>query len=384
MKMDFVIFFSIFFSVYGVVNFYIGKRGWDVFPAGSTARYYYLVAFLIVSLSFIGARFLERAFLCPFTSTLVWIGSFWIAAMVYFFFSLLLIDIIRIFNYFFSFLPAVWFQNIQKTKQTLAGILIILVSIIISIGYIQCFFPAIRHISITIHKKAKNFKNLTIALATDIHLGTVINNGRMERIVERINALKPDIVLLAGDIMDEDVGSAFQKDFGRAMSQLKAPLGVYAVTGNHEYISGVEAACQYLTANHVRVLRDETVKIADSFYLVGREDRVKPRFTGERRQSVAELLTHVDKSLPIIMMDHQPIRLSEAQENGVDLQVSGHTHYGQLWPFNFIIQRIYEVPWGYRQKGDTHIYVSSGAATWGPPVRTVNRAEIVEIRVQFD
>ena len=91
----------------------------------------------------------------------------------------------------------------------------------------------------------------------------------------------------------------------------------------------------------------------------------------------------VDKSLPIILMDHQPFKLDEAVRNGVDVQLSGHTHHGQLWPFHFITKKVYELSWGYKLKGNTHVYVSSGVGTWGPPVRTGNRPEIVHLRLRF-
>jgi predicted MPP superfamily phosphohydrolase len=95
-------------------------------------------------------------------------------------------------------------------------------------------------------------------------------------------------------------------------------------------------------------------------------------------------MAEVDKSYPVILMDHQPFRLAEAEANGVDLQLSGHTHHGQLWPFNLITKKVYELSWGYKKKGSTHYYVSCGVGTWGPPIRTANRPEIINIKLQFE
>ena len=94
-------------------------------------------------------------------------------------------------------------------------------------------------------------------------------------------------------------------------------------------------------------------------------------------------MTAVDKACPVILMDHQPFRLDEAARNGIDLQLSGHTHHGQMWPFNFITKKMYELSWGYLKKENTHIYVSCGVGTWGPPVRIGNRPEIVNVRLRF-
>jgi len=123
--------------------------------------------------------------------------------------------------------------------------------------------------------------------------------------------------------------------------------------------------------------------VKNSFTIVGREDRSYNRGSARRRKSLEELMKGVDRSLPVILMDHQPFALEEAVSHSVDLQLSGHTHHGQLWPFNFITKRVYELSWGYLKKGATHIYVSCGVGTWGPPVRTGNRPEIVNIKLSF-
>jgi len=202
--------------------------------------------------------------------------------------------------------------------------------------------------------------------------------------VNRINALKPDIILFAGDLVDEDLAPVIRHDLGKSLTRLSAPLGVYAITGNHEYIGGADKAVRYLEEHGINVLRDSVVLIGNSFYLAGREDRDKNRFSNKARKNLAELLTGVDMAKPVIMMDHQPFRLDDVAAAGVDLQLSGHTHHGQLWPFNYITKAIFELSWGYKQKDKSHFYVSSGYGGWGPPVRTGNRPELVSIRMKFE
>jgi hypothetical protein len=165
--------------------------------------------------------------------------------------------------------------------------------------------------------------------------------------------------------------------------KLEAPLGVYAITGNHEFIGGVERTTDYLASHGLTLLRDTCVHIAGSFYVAGREDRDKLRFTGVKRNELDELLNGIDKSQPIILLDHQPWELDKAQQAGIDLQISGHTHHGQLWPWGYLTQKIFEVSRGYKQKGDSHFYVSTGYGTWGPPVRTGNRPEIMVFDLEF-
>jgi len=167
------------------------------------------------------------------------------------------------------------------------------------------------------------------------------------------------------------------------VTRFKSTFGVYTVMGNHEYIGGAEEAYAYLSNHGVTVLRDRVIKLENSLYLVGREDRSMQRFTGRPRKPLSELMAPVDKRSPVILMDHQPFHLEEGENNGADLQISGHTHHGQLWPNNTITNLVYELSWGYKKRGNTHVYVSSGYGSWGPPVRTGNRPEIVNIRLQF-
>jgi len=131
------------------------------------------------------------------------------------------------------------------------------------------------------------------------------------------------------------------------------------------------------------MLRDTTITVNDALVLVGREDRSISQFSGKRRRPLDELLRNVDRRKAVILLDHQPFQLEEGAQAGVDLQLSGHTHHGQLWPFNYITGKVYENSWGYLAKGNTHIYVSSGIGTWGPPVRLGNRPEIVELTLVF-
>lgn len=382
--MNFIIFISIFFVLYGLSNYYILVRGLQSIPLNSSLRLYYVVIFLFISLSFILGRTIENYWLSPVSTVLIWIGSFWFAAMLYFFISLILIDFLRLLNSLFSIFPKMILNNYAYTKGLLAIVISILVFSIISIGYWNARSPIIREINIRIHKDNISEKSINLVIASDIHLGTIVGKERLDKIVATINSLKADIVLLPGDIIDEDIEPAIRDKLGESLKRISSKYGVFAVTGNHEYIGGVERACRYLAENNIRVLRDESVLINNSIYLVGREDRSINRFAGRQRKSLKDLLLKVDKRRPIVLLDHQPFQIEEGVTNSVDVQISGHTHHGQLWPLNYITEAVYELSWGYKKDGDRHIYVSCGVGTWGPPVRLGNRPEIVRMKLEFD
>jgi len=382
-KINFIIFFSIALSVYALINYYIFIREWEAAGHNSSWRTFYVAAFLFLSLSYVAGRFLERVSLNWFSSALVMLGSFWLAAMTYFLFFAFAIDILRLLNFIVPFFPASFAADPEATKETTALVVVVVVSVIVLAGYINARTPRVKTLEVRIPKNSRTVKSMNVVVASDIHLGTIVCKSKLERIVERINALEPDLVLLPGDVVDEDIGPVIRNNLGETLRKIRSKFGVVAITGNHEYIGGVEPACKYLIEHGIMMLRDSSIIINDSVIIVGREDISIRGFTGKIRRPLNELMSGLDKSYPIILMDHQPFHLEEAEVNGIDLQLSGHTHHGQLWPFNFIAKKVYELRWGYKKKGNTHYYVSCGVGTWGPPVRTGNRPEIVNLKLIF-
>jgi len=380
-NIQFIIFFSIVITVYGLLSFYIYSKGLQVFPQGSTGRFYYKTIFLFLSVSYIIARFLERIWLSPVSAVFTWIGSFWLAAFFYLLLIVIAIDLIRLLNSIFPFIPEA--AKSLEFKKVVFWSLAGLVSLLLLGGFINALIPRIKTLDITIDKQVVGMKELNIAFASDIHLGTLIGPRRTNKIIQKINGLQADLILLGGDIVDEDLGPVIRNNLGDSLKKLSAPLGVFGITGNHEYIGGAEPAVKYLEEHGIKMIRDTVIKIEDKFYIVGREDRDMRNFAGSKREEISFLMQGVDKSLPIIMLDHQPFELDIKEENGIDLNLSGHTHHGQMWPLSYITKAIYEVSWGYKKKGNTHIYVSSGVGGWGPPVRIGNRPEIVFIHLKF-
>jgi len=376
-----IIFFGIVFTVYAAVNFYILRRVVTVVP--DNYRNPFIIISVFIILSYIIGRFLENYFLNHITDFLVWLGSFWIAIMFYLFLILILVDLVRLVNYVIPFFPTIIKENPEKTKRLAAIIISIFITIMVAGGFINTKLFYIKKINLNVYKDAGKLTTLNIVAASDLHLGTINGNHFAWRVVENINSLNPDIVLLAGDIVDEDIAPIIRENVGETLKLLNAKYGVYAVTGNHEYIGGINDAVNYLVDHNINLLRDSVVLIDSSFYIAGRDDLSIARFAGGKRKSLSEIVVGIDKSKPIIMMDHQPFNLNQAQENGIDLQISGHTHHGQLWPLNYITKMIYEISWGYKFIAGTHYYVSSGIGGWGPPVRLGSRPEIVNIKLNF-
>lgn len=364
----------IFFLVGFLGNLYIYVHGIKLF--GSPAlKIAFTAIMLFFTLAFCIGRAVRLKWLSDFLTPT---GEIWLSYMLYFFLALLFIDIIRAVNHFTGFLP----QTIGEKKLLIGSALILIVFLVNIAGHINAACPAVREVSINLEKKSA-IGSLKAVLVSDIHLGLILGKSHMKKLIALVNAQKPDIVLLAGDMFDGDIAPAKRERTGELFGELRAKYGVFAVTGNHEYIGNADEAAAYLEANGVTVLRNEARLIDGSFYIAGRDDASAVRIAHEERPPAKKITAGLDLSLPVIMMDHQPKDMAENREAGADIQLSGHTHRGQLWPVNLIVNRIWELPYGYKNMDGLHVYVSAGYGTWGPPVRTTGRPEIAVLNITF-
>ena len=378
---SFLIFFGTVLLIYFSVNYLIYSRGLQAFSLSPAWRRGYMISFWLIVSCFVIGEILEHTKSSLAGEWIYRIGAFWLAFMLYFSLAILLFDVIRLLNYFFHFLP----EMTQTLRFRLGLVTVSIVSVIVIAGHINALYTRVREISLTIPKKVTGSHEMKIVMASDIHLGALIGENREERLVSIINNQKPDLVLLCGDLADGDIGSALRKNLGRHLQEIKSGMGVYAIAGNHEYIGGIQRTIPYLESININILRDKILTLPNGVQLVGRDDRDNRRMGEETgRKTLKELMTNLDKSFPVIVMNHQPFNLEEAEKEGVDLHLSGHTHHGQLWPFNYVTKAIFELSWGYLKKGDTNFYVSSGFGSWGPPVRIGNTPEVVVFNLKFE
>lgn len=373
----FLIFFGVVILIYALVNYYLYVRGLQVFSLSQPLRRWYIAIFIILASSFIFGAVLERNFSSAFSEWIYRVGVFWLAFMLYFTLALVLIDIVRIINYFFPFISP--FSEMKKLR--LGFIVIGIVSFIVVLGHINALIINVKQIQLNIDKEVSGKKELKVLMASDLHLGALIGERREMQLIDIIKNTEPDLVLLCGDLVDGEIAPVLRKNLGTHIQEIETPLGVYAISGNHEYIGGIKKTLPYLTSININMLIDELVVLPNGIQLIGRNDIAGRNAVGVK--PLAELIDSIDFNKPIIVMNHQPFNLDEAAKLKVDLHLSGHTHNGQLWPLNYITDAIFELGWGLLKKGNTYFYVSSGFGTWGPPVRTGNRPEVVVFNIRF-
>jgi uncharacterized protein len=379
-KKTMIIFFLIVLTVITLVNLYIFNRTRNLFPSGNPGHWILICLFWLVALSYILGRFTERAGLNWLSEPLIKTGSVWLGAMVYLTLFFLLADILRGISLIPGLKGFFSFPWSGEKGKIVSMIVYGITAIVLTVGYFNALYPAVKKQSVQIDKPVPG-GSLKAVLVSDIHLGTLIANGRLSRLVNLINRQDPDVILLAGDVFDEDLGPVIRNNLGDLLKNLKAKEGVFAILGNHEFFGNAEEAQRYLENHNVTVLRDSAVILPEGITLIGREDITGQQMFRKKRKSLGELLAGVDTLKPVIVMDHQPNRLKETAGYPVDLQVSGHTHHGQLWPFNYITNAMFEISSGYGKIGNTHFYVSPGVGTWGPPVRTNSRPEVIVLEI---
>lgn len=378
--MSFLIFFSVVFTVYLLANWYLYRHINAGIPGGIQWRRLISVSLILIMLAFPLSRIWLSMQPSPVADGIFFAGALWMAMMLYLMMGFLFYDLLRLIS-----LPFPDFRTGLRSEQvrTFVSLGVFGISfLLVAGGFINASIPKVNHLVIETAKRA-GVDRLKMVLVTDIHMGSIIGKGKVGKMVEMVNAQQADLVLLGGDMVDDDLRPVKRKDLGPFFSRLEAPLGVYAVSGNHEHIGGADASLNYLAGYGVKVLRDTAVRLPEGVWIVGLEDKDMQRFAGKSRKPLAEVMKEVDLSQPILLLDHQPVMLAEKAAAGVDLSFSGHTHDGQLWPLGHLAKAIYGISKGYLRVGEMQLYVSPGFGSWGPPVRIGHRPEILVVEWVF-
>lgn len=357
--------FIILIGAYLLGNGYIFLRGAQavaIFPISIKV----ILALLYIggALSFVGI-FLWRGGKLPMelAHVIYEIGTGWLVFTLYMVIILLLFDLFRLFNY--PCQQSFWFS-------------LVLVISLLDYGNYRYQHPKTRVFNIVFNKLFNKGEPLKVVAVSDIHLGYGTGKQNLRRYVDMINALRPDLILIGGDLIDNSVTPLYACRMQEELAQLHAPQGIYMVPGNHEYHSDIRKSEAFLRETPIRLLRDEVIVLPSGIQLIGRDDR-----TNRHRRTLEALVRHADPTMPVILLDHQPYNLQSTEQAGIDLQFSGHTHHGQVFPLNLVTDRLFDQSYGYRMWGRSHIYVSSGLSLWGPPFRIGTDSELIVFNLTY-
>lgn len=395
--------------LYILINLYLFFRmlGWLGACHGALKRRPVRILFCVVYL-FFATSLLTGFFLPPGDAQRFFksIGNYWMGVLLYAILVTAAADLIRFLSRRLrkrrkghgeaaggktGFLPG------MAIGGTIAAALITAISVW---GAVNARIIHTTEYEVSVAKEAGELEELKIVLVADLHLGYNIGCRQMEQMVDKINRENPDLVVVAGDIFDNEYEALEDPErLIHILKQISSRYGVYACYGNHDIQEKILAGFTFgnkegkkesdprmdtfLEKAGIQLLQDQGILIDDSFYLYGRPDAGKPGRGIRVRKTPEEITEDMDPAKPILVMDHEPEELAELSEAGVDLDLSGHTHDGQMFPGNLVMKFLWENPCGYLKKGQMHSIVTSGTGLFGPNMRVGTKAEICSITVHF-
>lgn len=321
------------------------------------------------------------------------ISNYWLGILLYLLLAVLMADLI-------CFLHCLIMKRRLKCRTAVAGgICAVAVLVLSAWGIYNARIIHVTPYDITVNKDGGRLENLNVVLAADLHLGYNIGASHMMQMVDKINDQNADIVVIAGDIFDNEYEALEDPaELIAVLQKIQSKYGVYACYGNHDVEEKIlagftfggnkkkESSIQmdaFLEKAGIHLLQDEAVLIEDSFYLYGRPDAQRPGRGINMRKTAVELMGELDMEKPVIVIDHEPKELQELADAGVDVDLCGHTHDGQMFPANLITAFMWENSYGYLKKDHMHTIVTSGVGLFGPNMRVGTIAEICSIKVHF-
>lgn len=363
----FVMFLFAALCIWSLMHAYVLWRAWPLLP-GEGSRRAAVAAAVFLGLAYLLARILARLGLDTVAAPLEWIGANWMGVLLLLLSSLLVADIVSA----FGLVP--WLQVPARTTALAAAAVLSAVALVL--GHRP---PAVHSHELEVGGLPVERDGTTVVAVSDLHVGTLIGRRWTERLVERIEALDPDMIAVVGDVLEGHEEQA--ASFVPVLARLRAPLGVWAVTGNHEYYGGLETHVSLLQAAGFRVLRDGFQEAAPGLVVAGIDDLTARQQFGRPLHSLDGILAGRPPGATILL-SHTPWLIEEAASQGVDLMISGHTHAGQIWPFGYLVALRYPFLAGHYKVGGLHLLVGRGTGTWGPRMRLWRPAEILHITLR--
>lgn len=349
---------------------YIAWHVWCLLPC---AWWWKLLAIALLTGSFLtmmfGMRGLYDSMPLSVGTALYEIGTSSIFVMMYLVILFLILDLGRLIR----LIPRTLL--LYNNWWTVLGITVVMTAVFIY-GNLHYQHKYRQELTLTTSKHLT--RPMKLVMVSDLHIGYHNPRKELHRWIDMINAEKPDLVLIAGDIIDMSMRPLKEERMAEEFRRLTAP--VYACLGNHEYYSGEPDAQQFYHDAGIHLLRDSAAAVGD-LCIIGRDDR-----TNMHRKSLGRIVKEnellISHSSFLILLDHQPYHLEQAEQHHVDFQFSGHTHHGQVWPISWITESIYECAFGSYQRGNTRYYISSGLGIWGGKFRIGTRSEYIVAEIK--
>jgi uncharacterized protein len=371
------LFLLTFFLLYGSLHLYAFARARAAFAFGTTTGIFIAVFMLLMIISPVIIRFSEKAGFHLFAQLISWAGYTWMGIIFLFFSFSLLIDVYRVSISGAGLILRQDLSNLVITSRH-AFLIPFLISVgIAGYGYFEAANIRTERVVIRSHKIPAELNRLRIAQISDVHLGLIVREKRLKSILGEVQKAEPDILVSTGDLVDGQINNL--TGLAALLRDINPRYGKYAVTGNHEFYAGIEQSIEFTEQAGFTILRGERVDIQNMLTIAGVDDSQARSFGLYQGKSEKELLRDIPDRRFILLLKHRPL-LDSASGGRFDLQLSGHVHKGQIFPFSILTALYYETQAGLASlAGHSSLYVSRGSGTWGPPIRFLSPPEVTVI-----
>ncbi|OPX96090.1 MAG: putative metallophosphoesterase [Syntrophorhabdus sp. PtaB.Bin006] len=372
-------FLIIFFLVYGAFHLYGFVKVKAAFKPGVLISVCLAAFMIIMVLAPVAIRLSERAGAEGFARFMSYVGYIWMGALLIFVCTNIVIDILRLILHGLAYVLGRDWSSLVSAHKCFLLVSLAVSLLVTAYGYYEAGRIRMERVVIRTDKIPANPGKLRIVQISDVHIGLIVGKERLEKIVEKIRKVGPDILVSSGDLVDGQLDS--MEELSGLLRAIDPPLGKFAVTGNHEYYAGLPRAIRFTEKAGFKMLRCESVTIPGAITIVGVDDAMVRN--SSQREGVAEigLLGKGERKVFTLLLKHRPI-VNEGSAGFFDLQLSGHTHKGQIFPFGLIARLFFPLFSGYYDlPGGSCLYVSRGAGTWGPPVRFLAPPEVTLIEL---
>lgn len=378
------LFLITFLALYGGMHAYAFFRIRAVLPQGSTAKIPLAAWMILMTLAPLLVRLFERAGMDRIALSIAWPGYLWMGFLFLLVSTLVLLETFFAITWLagrgFSFANRAWLTPANRARAALLAAGIASVYAVFEAGHIQS-----DHVTIRSAKLPAGVSKIRIVQISDVHIGLLLRERRLEQISKAIRQARPDILVSTGDLVDgrlsqEDVLS-HQSGLAAMLKSLPAPLGKFAVTGNHEAYAGLQQALDFTAAAGFTTLRGQSALLPGGMAIIGVDDQAVSGTSAEVPAAENTLLDSVPRDTFRLLLKHRPL-IAPGSDGRFDLQLSGHVHKGQIFPFNLIVKMKFPIPCGTTLTGaGSQIHVSRGSGTWGPPMRLFARPEVTVIDI---
>ncbi|NLI83521.1 MAG: metallophosphoesterase [Deltaproteobacteria bacterium] len=365
-------FLAVFITVYGLLNVYVLSKVRFLLPDRPATPFLLLFFLALMVLAPIGARLSESHGHLTLARLIAYPGYSWMGLVFLAFWLFLLADMVTLLAKWTQVAP--FLRNPVLKSREATGFLFVVVAVLFLHGLLEARSIRTERVTVVTEKLPPGVSRLRIVQISDVHLGIMVGERRLENILQAVERAEPDLMVLTGDMVDGNLADG--EGLIRQLSGIQPPLGKFAVTGNHEHYAGIEQSVAFLRKCGFRVLRGEGVNVEGIITIVGVDDAA-----GQGASDESDLLASLQGRRFVLLLKHRP-QVADGSRGRFDLQLSGHAHRGQIFPFRFFTGIRYPMQDGLHQlEGGGKLYASRGTGTWGPPIRLLSPPEVTVIDV---